>query len=280
MLQDADERRRSREQTGRAISGISTGIERLDDLLNGLRPGLAVLAGPPGVGKTSLSLQIALEAACEAPVVYVTYENSPASLVLKALCVTARVPPRDVQRGFANPSALRQAAIHIQPRFARLAIVEGTSCLAVAAVRRGALQAMRRHGAERCVVVYDYLQRAAHAQGYAEVRHNVSALAGELRDLANRLRSPVLAISSQNRAAGNYGTGGGSAALDSLKESGDLEYGADAVLFLRPNEERPAAPPARALDLVVAKNRDGGTGAVRLLFRPDIGDMREEDLQR
>jgi len=76
--------------------------------------------------------------------------------------------------------------------------------------------------------------------------------------------------------AGNYGNGKGSAALDSLKESGALEYAADMVLFLTEAQERMATLPARAMELTVAKNRHGDTGKVRLLFRPDLGTMRPE----
>jgi replicative DNA helicase len=64
--------------------------------------------------------------------------------------------------------------------------------------------------------------------------------------------------------------------MDTLKESGDLEYSADAVAFLTESEERMATAPARALTLTVAKNRHGETGAVDLIFRPDRGDMRPE----
>ena len=89
-------------------------------------------------------------------------------------------------------------------------------------------------------------------------------------------RGIPLALASQNRSAGNYGNGKGTAALDSLKESGDLEYAADVVLFLTDAPERGATPPARAVELTVAKNRHGETGKLGLIFRPDLGIMREE----
>src|SRR5262250_3183693 len=65
-------------------------------------------------------------------------------------------------------------------------------------------------------------------------------------------------------------------ALDALKESGDLEDAADVVLFLTEAQERCATPPARAVELTVAKNRHGDTGKVGLIFRPDLGTIREE----
>ncbi len=67
------------------------------------------------------------------------------------------------------------------------------------------------------------------------------------------------------------------AALDSLKESGDLEYSADAALFLTESSERKVDAPAKALDLVVKKHRHGPTGEVKLVFQPERGVFREED---
>ena len=161
----------------------------------------------------------------------------------------------------------------------RLAVVEGSSQLTVAQVRAQARRAMRQHQAERCLVVVDYLQFwakvAEDLRGNFSVRERVDMLGGLLRELALGLRSPVLALASQNRSAGNYGNGKGSAALDSLKESGDLEYAADVVVFLTEAQDHMATPPA-AVELTVAKNRHGDTGKVGLIFRPDLGTMREE----
>ena len=88
--------------------------------------------------------------------------------------------------------------------------------------------------------------------------------------------TPVVGLASQNRAQGP-GKGNSAAALDSLKESGDLEYSADVVLFLTHDKEQLMTPPARAIKLTVAKNRNGDTGDINLVFRPDISSFGEED---
>ncbi len=260
VLAAADARRQQREQTGKAVLGVSTGLTGLDEVLNGLTEGLYLLAGPPGLGKTTLALQLATHATRDVPVVFVTFENVPASLTLKALCAAGGVNPQDVYRGQADLARLHTAAQAWQPVAARLALVEGSGRLTVAQVRAQALRAMQHHGTPQCLVIVDYLQLwakvAEELRGGLSVRERVEVLGGSLRELAARLHSPVLALASQNRAQGHYGNGKGTAALDSLKESGDLEYMADVVLFLTEPLERQSRPPARAAADFPARSRD------------------------
>ncbi|MFQ5852618.1 MAG: DnaB-like helicase C-terminal domain-containing protein, partial [Candidatus Binatia bacterium] len=128
--------------------------------------------------------------------------------------------------------------------------------------------------ADHCLVVVDYLQRMAHSQGYAELRANVSSLTAELWELSKRLGSPVLAVSSQNRTG--YAKNENKPFLETLKESGDIEYASDVILFLGEDKKRHARPPARAMQLVIAKNRHGESGSIPLIFRANIGSFAEE----
>jgi replicative DNA helicase len=98
VLADAEARRLQREATGRAVLGVPTGLIQLDHLLGGLNDGLHLLAGPPGMGKTTLALQIAAAATQDVPVVVVTFEHAPENLTLKLLCARAGVNPRDVRQ--------------------------------------------------------------------------------------------------------------------------------------------------------------------------------------
>ncbi len=279
VLHDAEERKAARIATGKPVMGLGTGVGKLDSLLGGLSEGLYILAGPPSVGKTTFVLQLAAAATQEAPVLYVTYENSPSNLTLKAIASGAGISPQQVQRGWADTDELRRAAWEWRPVGERLAFVEGTGQLTVAQVRAQALKAMNRHQAKQCLVVVDYIQLWAKAGGDGRnlsVRERVEVLGASLRELSMRLGSPVLAIASQNRAQGEYGNGKGAAALDSLKESGDLEYSADVVMFLTPAKGRTCVQPARAVDLTLAKNRNGDTGRVEMVFQPEKGILREE----
>lgn len=281
VVADARERYEARKDTGKPVMGIKTGIGRLDEITGGLEEGLYLLGAAPGFGKTTLAAQVSGAVAGGGdPVVYVSFENSAANLVSKMLCARAGLNSRDVRRGYADPDRLALAAAELAPVLERIAVVEGTGRLTVAEVRGRALQMMHRTGSDKCLIVVDYLQlwakASAELRGMISARERVEALAGELRGLATRLKSPVLAIVSQNRAQGDYGANGkGAPTLDSLKESGDLEYAADVVMFLHPAKDRTAVEPTRAVDLTVAKNRNGEQGKVELTFRADTGVMRE-----
>ncbi|MGA2134442.1 MAG: DnaB-like helicase C-terminal domain-containing protein [Bryobacteraceae bacterium] len=226
------------QKTRKPAIGLETGIRGLDEILSGFNPGLHLLSGGPGVGKTSLSLQISL-GICQrgTPIVYISFENSPANLIQEIVCARAAVEPRSMERGILHSEQLvrfRRAGEELTPALARFIAMEGHMRLGIGEIRACIRETLNSRGARTCLVVFDCLQRAAPAQGYKEVRTNVSMLAAQLRDLAMRLECPVLAISSQNRAQGNYGGGRGSSNLDSLKESGDLEYSADSVIsFIR-----------------------------------------------
>ncbi len=138
-----------------------------------------------------------------------------------------------------------------------------------------ARQAMARHGAKLCLVVVDYLQRMAHGGQYGNLRENVSSLTLGLRELATRLDSPVLAISSLSRGVDNYKT----PTLESLKESGDVEYSSDVALLLGARDDYDAQGHRgrRLMELSVAKNRFGEADKkIPLVFKPAIGDFREE----
>jgi replicative DNA helicase len=279
VLDWVDLRQAKRKETGNAVMGMSTGLASLDRLTNGWYPGLHVIAAGPGAGKTTLCLQFAWQAASAGyPVVFVTYENAAKNLLLKLLCSRASVAAGEIERGYGEPAKLREVHRAEQEVFRRLHFIEGDGRLRVSQVE-DAMRLLYKEkdtlGEPQGLVVFDYLQRAAHSLGYEQLRQNVSLLTAELRELAMRLDCPLLAISSQNRAGGDYGKGG-SGALDSLKESGDLEYGADTVSLLYYPNDNGNSLAARELEMKLAKNRFGPCGSLRLIFRPDLGVFREK----
>ena len=276
VVADAKARADRREATGSSIMGLPTGFGRLDDLLNGLEPGLLILAGRPGMGKTTLANLIGAKVAeTGVPVLYVSYENSRDSLILKHLCRLSGIPETKVRRGLADPVVLGVMAQQFGAKAASLYYIEATAGTTVESIRAQGLQLRRRHNSDSCLVIVDYLQKMAPTAGFDGLRENVGAIASQLRDLSRSLNAPVLALASLNRAGYEEGKMAGMA---NLKESGEIEYGADVVMLL--NEGKSDGPPmgdGKPVTLRIAKNRGGEAGTdVALVFRPSTGDFREQ----
>lgn len=279
VLRDAEDRNLQRQQTGRPVMGLRTGIGKYDEVLNGLEPKkLHILAGAPGIGKTTFCHYLAAQITREAPVVYVTFENSKENLTLKALAARAGIDTKRIRRGEADLSKLREAAAEWEPFARRIAYIEGSPSLSVDQLRAKVKAAMNHHRADNCLVVVDYLQlwakSAAHLRHLPTIRERVESMASDLRaELAVRLNVPVLAICSVSR--GENGKGYEKPTLANLKEAGDLEFDGDTISFLQKSEQG-ALRPARALTLKVEKNRDGdGEPGIEVIFRADVGVIRE-----
>jgi replicative DNA helicase len=204
-------------------------------------------------------------------VLFVSFEESLSRLTLKVICAQAGLEAKKFSDGYFDQEELKQAVQLYSPNLSSLYFIEGTTQLTVSHLKARALQLMSKWKSRKCLVIVDYLQRwAASRKDFSEFRHIVSGLVSELRELAMRLDSPVIVISSQNRP------GQGTSNLTSLKESGDLEYSADTAMFLVDSKRRRAVPPDRALDLVIEKNRYGDRGQIEFIFKPDIGIFKEQ----
>ena len=297
VLADLAHRADLRARTGSAILGLCTGFPTLDDKLGGLEGGtVTLLAARPNIGKTTLANQWAYTAArAGAPVLYLSYENPPADLVRKHLTRLAQVPALDALRGKASPDKLAAAAVTYRDQVGdRLYFAAATAATDTATIRELAGRVARRHpGTGPVLIVVDYLQKLAQAKsgdgrraGLDDLRGQVGRCVQELRDLAADLRAPVLAVATVNRQA--YADGKARPGMASLKESGDLEYAADAVLLLGDETDGldgadkgakaiPPPPGVRPVWLTVAKNRYGPTGAVPLIFHEAQGRFEERE---
>ena len=269
------EKRRAAVRAGAGSVGVPTGFPKLDRLLGGLQTGLHLLAAEPGAGKTTLALNLAAHAAGQGvPVLFVSFEETLQRLALKTVCLKAGLVAKDFADGYAEPARLAQAVAEHRESLAGFHLLEGTSHLTAADLKARALQVLGSWGADRGLVVLDYLQRWASTRKESpEFRLRVNLVVSELRELALRLDSPVLAISSQNRA------GQGTAAMTSLKESAELEYSADSLLFLTESKDAIGGT-VRGMELTLQKNRFGEKGKVNLVFNPAQGRFAEEAFGR
>ncbi len=263
--------------------GMLTGFEGLDDMLGGLQPALHILAGRPGLGKTTFAIQIATKVAQDGiPVVFLSFDEVVWRLTLKAFCQVSGLTMKKYADGKYNDqeyAELQKAYEDYSGGLQQLHFIEGSSRFEVPHLESIARQVIRRaEGANNCLVIVDYLQRwATNKKDKANFQHIVSGMVSELREMAFRISSPVIVVSSLSRDGYDEPT------ISSLKESGELEFSADTALFLRENYhgtermrriETSLTP--RALRLVIAKNRYGSLGELSYQFNLQIGRIEEK----
>ena len=255
------------------LVGLPTSLPSLDRLLGGLQPGLHFLSAQPGAGKTTLALQMCRKCAeSKFPVVYLTYEQVPSILGLKLICSRYGLNSKPYMDGYGDLSSL-EAKINDANRSGwteKVHIVQGSDKVTVPYLKAIVLAVMEKHNADKGLIVVDYLQRwARQIPSQREFRLVVSALSSELRTLSESLKTPVIAISSQNR-----GNNKEEPNMNRLRESGDLEYDGDSIIFLN-GQPGSQSSEDRQLSLSLLKNRFGNTGDLKLSFRSSTGIMYE-----
>ena len=255
---------------GKTLPGLSTGLSAVDAKINGLnKSDLLLLAARPGMGKTSMALNVALSAAKESgkTVAIFSLEMSREQLVTRLIAseglventrlVTGNLRESDWQRIAEAASSLSRMDIRI----------DDNPLLTVAD-----MNAKCRRLENLGLVVIDYLQlmTSAGGKGYSgENRQQaVSDISRMLKIMAKELQVPVLCLSQLSRA--NEKREDKRPMLSDLRESGAIEQDADIVMFLyRDDYYKEDSEKRNIAECIVAKNRHGETGKVELRWMPE-----------
>lgn len=244
--------------SGRGVPGVPTGLSKLDSAIGGLQTGLHILAAAPGSGKTALALSIARYAAIEhrLPVVYASFDEVPERLALKVLASVSGLSLSEMANAEIEFEQVEASMATHQERLAPLSFVYADRQLTAAELVEQLRDQLDHHQSDIGLLVVDYLQpwAAAQAAHGADYRVAVGAMALALRGMANETGCPVLLVSAQNRS------GQGTSNMMSLRESSDLEYGADTIMLLVNDDEAQYGQGRYARLLSIAKNRFGPAG--------------------
>lgn len=294
--------------SGGGLSGKTTGLEVIDNKTAGLHNSdLIILAGRPGMGKSSLAMNIAFNCAEEhlkwerdggehdygAPAAFFSLEMSADQLATRILAEQAEIPSESLRTGKLSREDFQRLSFASQ-RLAELPLyIDDTPALSIAALRTRARRLKRRHGIG--LIVVDYLQLL---QGSGRANDNrvneISEISRGLKTLAKELSVPVIALSQLSRAVEQRDDK--RPMLSDLRESGSIEQDADMVWFIYRADYyheavRPDVPTetssADAIEkyriweeryeelrnkasLMVAKQRHGSTGNIPLHFQSEI----------
>jgi len=281
LLSDYGKRQTAAAANG-GVVGVRTGLDHLDETLNGLEPGkLYMLAAMPGTGKTTLALQWAATVAqAGSTALYLSLENDSVDLARKLACRLGQVSYSSALKGKLSRQEWAVAVSCLNKMQGRLFLSTPRASMPDLPVLVESLK--ERTGGAPALIVVDYLQawvkRAATGAESSDVRERIDRFAPQLRAIGEQYGCAILAISAQNRGA--YKNGG----MEGLKESGDLEYNADAIMTLGKADEKDNAfditrdPRKTTLKLTVEKNRQGLTGRpITLLLDGDYCMVEEED---
>ena len=258
------------------LTGVPSGFHDLDfKYTYGFqRQEMIILAARPSMGKTSLALNMAEAAAMPkkgAPVTTIVFslEMSAAQLAMRMLCSRARVNMKLLRDGLLSKNGEeQQRLLHVADEFSKAPIfIDDSSHLTIMELRA---KARRLHARQPLgFIIVDYLQLLAPTDPKVPREQQVAEISRGLKALAKELDVPVLVLSQLNRSAEKENR---TPKLSDLRESGSIEQDADVVLMLaRPRDaDEKFQVAADSAELIVAKQRNGPVGELKLTFLRDI----------
>jgi replicative DNA helicase len=250
------------------VTGIPTGYRALDERTSGLQPGdLIVIAGRPSMGKTALALNIARNASLQtkSPTAIFSLEMSREQLSLRILSAEARVDSSRMRGGFLSQtdlSRVKRAAgvLHDIPIH-----IDDSPVISALEIRAKARRMKMEKGLG--LIIIDYLQLMK-GRASAERRDlEISEISRAMKALAKEINVPVVALSQLNRKVEERTNK--RPILSDLRESGAIEQDADVIVFIYRDDVYNNAqdnPNEGIAELILAKQRNGPTGTVKLAF--------------
>ncbi|MDX9951972.1 MAG: replicative DNA helicase [Methylophilaceae bacterium] len=251
------------------VTGIPTGYTDLDSMTSGLQPGdLIIVAGRPSMGKTAFSLNIAENVALDTglPVAVFSMEMGATQLATRMIGSVGRLDQHRMRTGrLEDEDWVRLTTALGRLNEAPIFIDEGAG-LNSFDVRARARRLHRQTG-KLGLIVIDYLQLMSGAAGRQSENRatEISEISRSLKSLAKELDVPVIALSQLNR--GLEQRPDKRPVMSDLRESGAIEQDADLILFIYRDEVyNPDTPDKGTAEIIVAKQRNGPIGRVRLTF--------------
>lgn len=278
-----------RAENRQEVTGIPTGIARLDKMTGGLHPSdLVILAARPSVGKTSFALNLAVNAArnrrqmpdgaVRHPAVGIfSLEMSREQVIHRMVCTEAGIPMDLIRKNMLSEKQLSQFQQELEQMRELPLFINDTPGLDPTEMRLQALR-LKARNPDLSMIIVDYLQLMAIKHNRPESRQQeVSQISRMLKALARDLNVPVVALSQLSRSVESRKGNDSRPRLADLRESGAIEQDADTVMFLhrlsRSTEDKnrpPDAPRVSTVDLIIAKQRNGPIGDCPLVFLEDF----------
>ena len=249
-----------------SVIGTATGFSQLDDLAGGFRPSdFIVVAGRPGMGKTSFVLTVAQHVALEQkkPVVIFSLEMSKVELSMRILCSDARVNARNLRSSSLKEEEWKRVASAMNRLSDAPITINDAGNITMVGIRSVARRLNNKNPLG--LIIVDYMQLMT-GHGRSENRQQeVSEISRAMKLLARELDVPVIGVSQLSRGPENRTDK--RPMLSDLRESGAIEQDADQVMFIYREEEYDQHTDEKGIaEIILRKHRHGPTGTIKLAF--------------
>jgi replicative DNA helicase len=256
---------------GHAITGLATGLIDLDDITGGFHAGqLIIVAARPSMGKTALALNICDHAGInvKVPVLFVSLEMGSQEIGERLLCARSRVDGHKLRTGLGM--GMRELT-QLSKAYKELSengeiYIDDTPARNMMQIAASARRIKRRR--KIGLVMVDYIQLVDSDDTRDSRQEQIAKISRRLKTLARELSVPIVALSQLNRAVESREDK--RPRMADLRESGAIEQDADMVLLLHRPEQYDANDQPGIAELIVAKNRNGPTGTVKLTFLKNL----------
>jgi replicative DNA helicase len=252
----------------RLVTGVPTGFADLDEMTRGLQPGdLIIVAARPSMGKTSLVLNIAQYVALQPglTVGFFSLEMSKESLFIRLLTSEAQIDGHRLMSGAIGQKDYGRISHALESLSAMQLFIDDTAAIGVMEMRAKARRLKAEHGLNLLIV--DYIQLMSGRGRFENRTLELAAISRSLKGLAKELNVPIVVLSQLSRAP--EARSDHRPQLSDLRESGALEQDADLVVMIYRDDvynKDPNNENAGIAELIVAKQRNGPTGLVKLAF--------------
>ncbi len=262
------------------ILGVPSGFAKLDKLLGGFQKSdLIILAARPSVGKTSLSMNFALNAARKyrKVVAFFSLEMSAEQLVQRLLSMETGIDQQRLRRGEVADYEWDMLIAAAGELSNTMLYIDDTPAMSALELRTKARRLQAEHGLDLMIVDYLQLMRG---EGRNENRvQEISYISRALKSLARELEAPLIALSQLSRAV--EARSDHKPILSDLRESGSIEQDADIVMFIyREDMAKETSERKNIADIMVAKHRNGPTDTVPLYFRKELTKFENLEMVR
>jgi replicative DNA helicase len=252
----------------RLITGVPSGFVDLDGMTRGFQAGdLIIIAARPSMGKTSLVLNISQYVATQPDLTvgFFSLEMSKESLFLRLLTSEAQIDSHRLMSGAIGQKDYGRISHALETLSGMRLFIDDTANIGVLEMRAKARRLKSEHGLSLLVV--DYIQLMTGRGRFENRTLELAAISRSLKGLAKELSVPIIVLSQLSRAPESRSDH--RPQLSDLRESGALEQDADLVGLIYRDDvynKDPNSPDAGTAELIIAKQRNGPTGTVRLAF--------------